>query len=711
MKHKATVLKKKSIPSISMKKLLHENSDLRERLGEAEETLRAIHEGEVDAVIVSGAKGDRVFSLVETENLYRLMVETMNEAGVAVSPDGTLVFCNDRAAALLQHSKEQLLGHPLYEFVADGDRKRFNRLLQTALTQTANEQFSFLLKNGSTLPMHLWASHLDRPDGPMICLIGTDLSKLEAQKELIALLQKQHEELRESRIAALNLMEDAIEAKKKTEEAGKALVAAQRQTQNIIDNTTAIVYAFDLEERFVMANATVAKLLNSTPAQMIGKRRHDFMPQADADWHEANDRKVIEAGRVLDFEEKNELQGRSITWLTTKFPLRDSGGKIYAVGGFSTDITERKRAEEALLESEQKYRRLFEAAKDGILILDFDTGLIVDANPFLLDWLGYSHGDMLQKHLWDVGVFKDIAASKEAYAELQLKEVIHYEDLPLEAKDGTSRIVEFVSNVYLVDGKKVIQCNIRDITERRKAEEERERILNELKVREEALSLANKELEAFSYSVSHDLRNPLNAIMTNIEVLSMEVGAKADSDAATAMAHISESTHRMANVITDLLTLSGISRRDIKRKQVDLSAMVQKFLEELKTSEPHREAEFKVQGGLMVDADPGLLKLLVENLARNAWKFSSKRKGTQIEFGVFEKDGKHTYFMRDNGVGFDMKDADQLFKPYKRLHSTQEYKGTGIGLAIAKRVVEKHGGAIWAEGEKDKGATFYFQIP
>ena len=136
-----------------------------------------------------------------------------------------------------------------------------------------------------------------------------------------------------------------ITERKQVEE---ALVKANRQTQNLIDNTTAIVYAFDLEERFVLANAAIAKLLNSTPAQMIGKRRHDFMPQEDADWHESNDRKVIEAGKALDFEEQSGLPGRSITWLTTKFPLCDAEGKIYAVGGFSTDITERKRAEEAL---------------------------------------------------------------------------------------------------------------------------------------------------------------------------------------------------------------------------------------------------------------------------------------------------------------------------------------------------------------------------
>jgi light-regulated signal transduction histidine kinase (bacteriophytochrome) len=164
-------------------------------------------------------------------------------------------------------------------------------------------------------------------------------------------------------------------------------------------------------------------------------------------------------------------------------------------------------------------------------------------------------------------------------------------------------------------------------------------------------------------------------------------------------------------VITDLLALSGISRRKIECQKVDMSEMVQRFISELKTSAPQREVKVQIQSGLMVNADPGLLKILVENLIRNAWKFTSKREISHIELGESDKDSQHWYFLRDNGVGFDMKESAKLFTPYERLHSSQEFKGNGIGLAIAKRIVEKHGGSIWAEGEKDKGATFYFQLP
>jgi light-regulated signal transduction histidine kinase (bacteriophytochrome) len=191
----------------------------------------------------------------------------------------------------------------------------------------------------------------------------------------------------------------------------------------------------------------------------------------------------------------------------------------------------------------------------------------------------------------------------------------------------------------------------------------------------------------------------------------MEADPVLNKDSKEALGHIIKSAGRMAQVITDLMKLSNISRRILANEQTDLSEMAKSFLEELTMADKSRDVRFHVTPGIVVSGDPGLFRLLMENLIRNAWKFTANRQGALIEFGVMQKEGKAVYFIRDNGVGFDGKEADRLFKPYQRLHSQREFKGSGIGLAITKRIVNRHGGEIWAEGEKDKGATFYFQLP
>lgn len=244
-----------------------------------------------------------------------------------------------------------------------------------------------------------------------------------------------------------------------------------------------------------------------------------------------------------------------------------------------------------------------------------------------------------------------------------------------------------------------------------KSRKEVEELNRFLEQRADELARANKELEAFSYSVSHDLRNPLNAITTCAEVLIRDSGSGLSNDSNQALGHIMTSANRMAQVITDLMTLSNISRKVLASEKTDLSLIAKNILGELRDSVPHRRARFDVAPGLSAVGDPGLLRIVVENLLRNAWKFTQTREEARIEFGIMNRNGRPCYFIRDNGVGFNAKDADKLFTPYKRLHSQQEFKGSGIGLAIVKRIIHRHHGEIWAAAEKDKGAAFYFQLP
>ncbi|MFB1485935.1 MULTISPECIES: ATP-binding protein [unclassified Thiocapsa] len=216
-------------PNVVIDRLTEENLELRARLEEAEDALRAIREGEVDAVIVSGSQGDRVFSLMETENLHRLMVETMNEAGLAISPDGLLLYANDRASALLNRGRSQLLGHPILELAAPHDSERLRNLLEASRQGIADDRVVFLAADGAAVPMHLWASRLDRPAGAIICLVGTDLSRLEADRALVAQLEEQQQALSASRAEALDLMAQALTAREQAAQAAHELRESDRR--------------------------------------------------------------------------------------------------------------------------------------------------------------------------------------------------------------------------------------------------------------------------------------------------------------------------------------------------------------------------------------------------------------------------------------------------------------------------------------------------
>jgi PAS domain S-box-containing protein len=376
---------------------------------------------------------------------------------------------------------------------------------------------------------------------------------------------------------------------------------------------------------------------------------------------------------------------------------------------------ERKRMEHSLEASEARYRRLFETAQDGILILDEESGHIMDANPFLVDMLGYSREHCLGKKLWEIGAFKDIEACKASFAELQKNGYIRYEDQPLETKDGHSIAVEFVSNVYLVDDQKVIQCNIRDISARKAAETGLRSLNSELdqRVQERTSQLVavNRELETFNYSVSHDLRAPVRRIQGFVEVLQKEYPEKLDLQGQNLIQSISASAQHMDSLINALLRLARLSRGELNAQRTDLSSLVQSIGAEVQRGDPSRQVEFVVAEGIFANGDRALLRILVENLLNNAWKFTSHSPTARIEFGVsLESDGTQAYFVKDDGAGFDMKYASTIFGAFQRFHSQDEFPGTGIGLASVQRIVHRHRGKIWAQSAKGKGATFYFTL-
>ncbi|KAF0216060.1 MAG: response regulator [Geobacteraceae bacterium] len=236
------------------------------------------------------------------------------------------------------------------------------------------------------------------------------------------------------------------------------------------------------------------------------------------------------------------------------------------------------------------------------------------------------------------------------------------------------------------------------------------RARDELNALNEQLAVANRELEAFSYSVSHDLRSPLTNINGFCQVITELCGDKLDEQCMGFVRQIYNQTRRMDQLISTLLNFSRLTKSEIRPETLDLSSMARAIAVALRQNEPERRVTFIIGEGVTAHGDMRLLRVVLENLLGNAWKYTCKREGAEIEFGVTEIGAERTYFVRDNGAGFEMAQADKLFFPFQRLHSAAEFEGHGIGLATVQRIIQRHGGRVWAEGEVGNGASFYFTL-
>ncbi len=423
---------------------------------------------------------------------------------------------------------------------------------------------------------------------------------------------------------------------------------------------------------------------------------------------------AIERTRIDQTRHETEAKRRHVDRHTP-----DMFGSAYQghAAGVPTGVDITHRSDLAVLQaSEVSYRRLFETAQDGILILDAENGRIKDVNPFLTKMLGFSRDEIIGQTVGELSPFKDVVANEVMLAQLQEQGYVRYANLPLEAQDGRQIAVEFVSNQYQAGKESVIQCNVRDISQRKRLENKLRQSAQELEGRVAArtaeLQEVNRELEAFSYSVSHDLRAPLRHITGFVELLHKSVATKLSQKDLHYLTTITESAERMGELIDNLLAFSRVGRTDLQKVDLDLEQLVKDTVSGFAAEMVGRKIAWQIGPLPTVWADPSLLRLALVNLLSNALKFTSTRAKAKIEIGWRpDHTGEPQIFIRDNGVGFDPKYTDKLFGVFQRLHSSDEFEGTGIGLANVQRIIARHGGNISAKGIVDGGATFSFSLP
>ena len=404
----------------------------------------------------------------------------------------------------------------------------------------------------------------------------------------------------------------------------------------------------------------------------------------------------------------------SVRYVHVKAMAVNEGDHLLCYVGNVEDTTDRRRAEEALRQSEARARAVAESSSVGIFLTEPD-GKALYINPALqkilactleeslgFGWTSYLHpGDAERVH----GAWRQFVGNDTAF-DLEYRFV---------RRDGIVRFVHV--NVMAVQAGEHVDCyvgNVEDITERKRADEEVFRLNAELEsrvqIRTSELLAANRELESFAYSISHDLRAPLRGIDGFSQLLLDEYGDKLDRQGHDYLARVRRAAQRMGILIDDLLELSRVTRQGMRRQSVNLGQLAHDILDEFRKSYPQRSVEISVVADCPVEGDPQLLRVLLENLLDNAWKYTSKTAEAQIEFGVEASAQGPVYFVRDNGAGFDMQYADRLFRPFQRLHSPEDFTGTGVGLASVARVVHRHGGRVWAESSIGQGAIFRFTL-
>ena len=627
------------------------------------------------------------------------LLEAIPAGVLIVDGSGSIRAVNASALKLFGYERNDLTNRPIESLLPERYRKEHSVLIADFYAKSTSRAMGsgFALQgrraDGSEFPADISLGALTIGDAPFVIVTVDDISSR----------KKSEHDLHLSRDLARTVLRSI-------------------SSHIVVLNASGIIVAVnEAYQRFARESGAEAKRVVGVGSNYLDEVLPGVSPKNETARIALNGLLSVLHGVAPEFqlEYHCDSTGSPQWFLMNVTPTEDRAGGVVVS---HTDITQHKRDEASMRASEAQYRRLFESAKDGILILDAKSGLVVDVNPFLTDLLGYSRDYFLEKKIWELGFLKDVAANEDKFAELQRQEYVRYEDLPLETKDGRKIDVEFVSNVYLVNDHKVIQCNIRDVTERTIAQralhalnsELEERVIDRTMSLQEAKEQADKASHAkseFLSRMSHELRTPLNAVMGYAQLLDMEYS---DPKIQEATRSILKGGQHLLVMINEVLDLSRIESGtlDITIEVVTLAwilhdsmSLVQPIAEEAGI---HLVCEEANCAGIQVEVDRQRLVQVIVNLLNNAIKFNHRRGSVTLRC-LCPADNAIRIEVSDTGRGITSKDQKLLFHPFQRF-GEPGIEGTGLGLALSDRFMRLMNGNVSLARSSKNGSTFQIDL-
>lgn len=626
------------------------------------------------------------------ERHFRSLIENSLDLVAIVGSKGVLQYVSPSHEQVLGFKPEELIGRSILDLVDAEQAQDLRRRLSSGVKHGAtvgSVEYRFRHKDGSW--RHVEAIARNLLDDPLVNGILVNSRDITARKQAEESVHRLNEELKE-RLQALHRSE-------------------QRFAAVFRASPAAIGISTVTDGRLIDVNERCAEFLGYDRNELIGRTVMELGVWVDPAQRTHAIQTVLERGSVRNVEAQfRRKSGETCLALLSmeRIQLSEEADPVLVV--MFTDITESKRAHEQIV----LQGTALAAAANAIVITD-SKGQIIWTNPAFTQLTGYLMNEVIGQN---PRVLKSGLHDQSFYEGLWktlLSGQVWAGEITNRRKDGTLYDEEMMITPVRRDG--VITHFIaikQDVSERKRAEAEIQAANVELErrvaERTAELQRLNRELDAFSSSVSHDLRAPLRAIKGFSRYLLEDYGARLDADGRHYVDRINAGTHRMEQLIEDLLSLSRVTRKELTSMVVNLSDLAHAIAAELLKSEPTRRVEFIIAPELADSGDPHLLRVALENLLGNAWKYTGNHPAARIEFGRLEGNGASAYFVRDDGAGFDMKYAAKLFTAFQRLHSGREFEGTGVGLATVQRIIFRHGGRVWAEAAVEQGATFYFTL-